>query len=144
MHNYFNHSFFLMKDLRVALEIIHLVRAQYFSEKVIFLTPLIQTRTCVYYQWAINVAFSENVAHVVNEWLFRYNSIINHGSLLLSSNVISCFVLFMRFPSILCLLITIVDGIWLLLLAYLNFGVLLLLLSLFLLTVHSSFDRFLL
>ena len=67
MHNYFNHSFFLMKDLRVALEIIHLVRAQYFSEKVIFLTPLIQTRTCVYYQWAINVAFSENVAHVVNE-----------------------------------------------------------------------------
>ena len=68
--------------------------------------PLIQTRTCVYYQWAINVAFSENVAHIVNEWLFRYNSIINHGSLLLSSNVISCFVLFMCFPSILCLLIT--------------------------------------
>ena len=144
MHNYFNHSFFLMKDLRVALEIIHLVRAQYFSEKVIFLTPLIQTRTCVYYQWAINVAFSENVAHVVNEWLFRYNSIINHGRLLLSSNVISCFVLFMGFPSILCVLLTIVDGIWLLLLAYLDFGVLLLLLSLFLLTGHSSFDGFLL
>ena len=50
----------------------------------------------------------------------------------------------MGFPSILCLLLTIVDGIWLLLLAYLDFGVLLLLLSLFLLTGHSSFDGFLL
>ena len=56
-----------MKDHHVALEMIHLVHTQYVFEKVTFLTPLIQTRTCVCYQWAINVAFSENVAHVVNE-----------------------------------------------------------------------------
>ena len=31
--------FFLMKDHRVALEIIYLVRTEYFSEKVTFLTP---------------------------------------------------------------------------------------------------------
>ena len=43
-----------------------------FSEKLIFLTPLIRTRTCKYRK--INVSFSENFAYVLNEWSHCHQS----------------------------------------------------------------------
>ena len=42
-----------------------------FSEKLIFLTPLIRTRTCTY-QGVRNVTFSENFAYVLNGWPLKY------------------------------------------------------------------------